>query len=222
MNLWQYVQAAGAIGYILTILSIFSVTIIFERIYYWLQQGKTPNKNLQTKLIDTFSKNDAKKIKNVSNQLVGPEKRAILYLAKHLEKTDDSPLDVALSREIRSTNSGLTLLELNSGIAPMLGILGTVVGVIYSFKGISGGMPDTGVMVSGISISMLTTAIGLVVALLSIIPFTILANRAYKRQVSLSELLQECWSAKNSSMTTINIPQTKLAIANSKKQENDK
>jgi len=60
----------------------------------------------------------------------------------------------------------------------------------------SGSMPDTGVMVAGISTSMLTTAIGLIVAILALIPGNYFTNLAYNKQLELIAKFQEYWGYK--------------------------
>ncbi|MEA2011568.1 MAG: MotA/TolQ/ExbB proton channel family protein [Verrucomicrobiota bacterium] len=197
LNLWQYVVQAGWIGYVLVGVSIISVSIIFERLWYWLRQDSMPTIKERSAIINTFRKNNSDELKkNIVKMKQSPEKRALTFLHEHFDIAGDHPLDVAVSREVRSTSSNLRILDLNSAIAPMLGILGTVTGVITSFQGISGDAPDTGVMISGISVSMLTTAIGLIVALISLIPYNYFATKAYNRQLYLGEFLQECWSVR--------------------------
>ncbi len=203
-NLWSYIVQAGWIGYILTFVSIISLGVIIERVLYWYGEMKCLSLDQQDNIIDGFVQKKQAVIKTAIADLKGVDYEAIEYISGSLDRDDDKALDVAMSRVVTSTNRCLGILEVNGVIAPMFGILGTTTGVIESFQGMSGGMPDTGAMVAGISVSMLTTAIGLVVALMSIIPHNYFVNKAYKKQVAVSEFLQECWMAKSATSVTSN------------------
>lgn len=188
--LMQYIADAGPLGKVLVGLSMLSVAVIMERIWFWIAKGRPVPQMLRSAWLSELR---AGRIPEVGDS--SPEARAVQYLCDHYHTGDEKILDVALSREVRETNRFLAVLDTNSAIAPMLGILGTVVGIIQAFAGMKGDAPDTGVMVSGISVAMLTTAMGLVVALVSIISFNLLASRAHKRQLETAELLQEAWIA---------------------------
>lgn len=184
--LWHYVQQAGPLGYVLVGVSIASVTVILERCWFWLVHGRPVSTSKRARWLDGCRNGDELMLDSAS-----PESRALAYIRAEAALRDDGPLDVALSREIRKTTHGLSVLECNAAIAPMLGILGTIIGIIQAFAGMQGSVPDTAVMVTGISVAMLTTAIGLVVALISIIPFSAFSQLAYRRQVQTAELLRE-------------------------------
>lgn len=196
-NLWKYIEQAGTIGYLLLGVSTFASAVIIERYWFWFKQPKTISKATIQKLFIAFKNKDKSIIKQHASQIKGLEGEALESVARNLYCSDDTPLDIAMSSTIDSSTQFLWILELCAVIAPMFGILGTVAGIIVSFDGISGDVPNTGVMVSGISVSMTTTAIGLVVALLSSIPCNHLSKKAHDKQVQIAARLQEFWIYKN-------------------------
>lgn len=197
--MWNAIAAAGPVGYVLLGISVLSGGVIVERLLFWLGRALRGNRlgpALRTKVLAAFKNGAYERVDDMlaSNRSVQAD--ALRYVRQHCEAGDDGPVDVAVSREMRATDRWLLILDVNGSIAPMLGILGTVLGIIQAFRGMTGGQPDTSTMVSGISQSMLTTAIGLIVALISIIPYNVLASRAHHSQTDLAELLQECWMAR--------------------------
>lgn len=75
-------------------------------------------------------------------------------------------LDDAILKEIPKLEGGLNLIRIVSTIAPLLGLLGTVIGMVITFQSITlFGTGDPQIMASGISIALMTTVIGLVVAI---------------------------------------------------------
>ncbi len=195
--MWHYVSEAGVIGYILVLLSLISIGVVFERLLFWWGQERAPTGEEQNQLVRSFSSEVPERLLAKLKKRRSPEARALAYLLEHRRSKDQGVLEVALSREVAVTDQNLGILEVIAGMAPMLGILGTVIGIIQAFGGMAGSSPDTAIMVTGISVSMLTTAIGLTVALISLVPHFVLSSKAHRRQTRLAELLQECWNARS-------------------------
>ncbi len=185
--LWHYITQAGVIGYVLTALSVVSVAVILERGAFWILRGRRPRVAQLRELLERCREGTGLELHER-----WPETRALRVLLDHPNETgDDAAMELALGREGRRLHRNLTLLEVNAAVAPMLGILGTVVGVIQAFQGMQGRTPDAGVMVRGLSLSMLTTAIGLIVALISIVGFHFLAGHAHTRLAQVLDFLLE-------------------------------
>ncbi|WP_258870847.1 MULTISPECIES: MotA/TolQ/ExbB proton channel family protein [unclassified Wenzhouxiangella] len=97
-------------------------------------------------------------------------------------------LDEAILRETAPLESGLPLIKVMYVVAPLIGLLGTVVGMIVTFQQITlFGTGDPRMMASGISMALITTVLGLTVA----IPLTILHSLLQSRSHSLIQILEE-------------------------------
>lgn len=97
-------------------------------------------------------------------------------------------LDDAILKEIPKLESGLNLVKIISSIAPLLGLLGTVVGMVITFQAITlFGAGDPQIMASGISVALMTTVIGLVVS----IPLVILYAFASGAAARITQMLEE-------------------------------
>lgn len=100
----------------------------------------------------------------------------------------ESVLDEAILKEIPKLESGLNLVKIASNIAPLLGLLGTVIGMVVTFQSITlFGTGDPQIMASGISIALMTTVIGLVVS----IPLVILHAFAAGAANRVTQILEE-------------------------------
>ena len=102
-----------------------------------------------------------------------------------LQNTDLTPEEVRelLSdqgrQEVRALERGLPTLETIAGIAPLLGLLGTVLGMIKVFTVISlQGTGQASLLAGGISEALITTATGLVIGILALIMYNYFSNRA--------------------------------------------
>ena len=97
-------------------------------------------------------------------------------------------LDGAVLKELPKLDSGLNLLKVLAAIAPLVGLLGTVVGMIQTFQQITlFGTGDPQIMAGGISLALITTAMGLIAA----IPLLLLHALASGTARSVASILEE-------------------------------
>jgi biopolymer transport protein ExbB len=97
-------------------------------------------------------------------------------------------LDEAITREIPTLERGLSMIKLLAAVAPLLGLLGTVTGMIATFQSISlFGTGDPKLMANGISQALVTTMLGLCVA----IPLLFLHSLVATRSRTLIQILDE-------------------------------
>lgn len=88
-------------------------------------------------------------------------------------------LDEAILRETPSVESGINLIKILAAIAPLLGLLGTVIGMIGTFQAITlFGTGDPKIMAGQISMALVTTAMGLIAAIPLILVHSVVAARA--------------------------------------------
>ena len=82
---------------------------------------------------------------------------------------------------------GLFVLDSIVGVAPLIGLLGTVWGLIKVFNGIDAatGLPDTAFFVEGIALALTTTMLGLIIAIVALIGVNTLRRRVEKWSSSL-------------------------------------
>ena len=105
-------------------------------------------------------------------------------------------LEDAGRREAQDLTARLGLLNLVASIAPLLGLLGTVSGMINAFNAIAvDGVGDPGLLAGGISEALLTTAVGLCVAIPTLVVHRALLSRAESLTSELEELASDLLAA---------------------------
>jgi biopolymer transport protein ExbB len=104
--------------------------------------------------------------------------------------------------EVLKLESGLFILEIIVGIAPLLGLLGAVAGLVQVFAAFGGtnAAADPALMAKGISEALSTTIVGLAIAIPSLIAYTYFAKKvetmASDMESLISELLAKCYHQK--------------------------
>ncbi|GAB3285140.1 MotA/TolQ/ExbB proton channel family protein [Parahaliea aestuarii] len=127
----------------------------------------------------------------VSSQLKSDKANTNNPLGRVLKVHEDNPsmdtetlelkLDEQILKETPKLESGLTLLKIISAVAPLMGLLGTVTGMIITFQAITiFGAGDPKAMAGGISGALVTTVLGLLVAIPTVLLHTIVNGRAQR------------------------------------------
>ena len=146
--------ASGWVGYTLVGLSVISVTLALVKTLSLLLEGwagaiRNDEQNTQ-KLAGRLFEQTSQRLKCASHA--------------HAAEVIRMDADVVITGALKS---GLRPLELIAGIAPLMGLLGTVLGMITAFQAMeaAGASVDPSVLSGGIWAALLTTAIGLIVAI---------------------------------------------------------
>ena len=160
-------HAGGIVGYIITGMLIIGLLIgVFKIIQLTMVGGKMRS---QLNSIDNPSS---------SNPL------GRILTVYHANKKADTEslelkLDEAILKELPSIESGINIIKIFAAIAPLLGLLGTVLGMIATFQQITlFGTGDPRIMAGSISMALVTTAQGIIAALPLILMHSIVAGRS--------------------------------------------
>tara|TARA_E500000178_G_scaffold356548_1_gene435386 strand:+ start:47 stop:646 length:600 start_codon:yes stop_codon:yes gene_type:complete len=163
----EFISAGGPFMWPLLACSVLIITISIERSWF-LQTRLVSPKGLSKQIKNLFTNNllTKKQVNEISNLsslgflLINCIKYKDLQRDNLESKIEEKALEVKYSLE-----KNLTMLGTIATISPLLGLLGTVVGMITAFTGLSetsGANPD--LLASGISQALITTAFGLMIA----------------------------------------------------------
>jgi biopolymer transport protein ExbB len=158
----------GIIGYIITGVGAFAFLIAMWRLLVLTIVGMKVNSQLKSE-------------KAKPNNPLG----RVLAVQEENPNTDPETLELKLSeavlKELPSLENSLNLLKIIAAVAPLLGLLGTVTGMIITFQAITiFGAGDPKAMAGGISGALVTTVLGLVVAIPTVLLHTIVNGRSKK------------------------------------------
>lgn len=151
------IEGAGIFIYPLGLCSLVAVYMIMERLLALRTKSVIPV-FLRDRLI-------VGKLEQVEANDASVAGRIMLFFKEN--EPDAEALKAYARYEVASLSRGLFLLEVIIAAAPLIGLLGTVVGLIEVFSHISveTGMPDPGPFVRGVALALTTTVLGLVVAI---------------------------------------------------------
>jgi biopolymer transport protein ExbB len=179
-DLTSILDRGGYVMIPLLVLSVLSVALIIERCWFWLSTcGKISLRRLES-LNKSFMVGDTESVR----KMVTRDTSLFGVIATKL--VEDGPSDaVAMGAvEMQRPRIDRNMVALSTIItaAPLLGILGTVIGIIDSFKllGADVVLTDPADVASGIAAALLTTAFGLIIALVTLFPYMLFRERSSK------------------------------------------
>jgi biopolymer transport protein ExbB len=163
------IEGAGFFIYPLALCSLLAVVIIIERIF-----ALRTSKIIPDDLVDSFVKGDVLKRKIDAGTVGGK----IVEFFK-TQDPDDEGLKAFARLQVNQMERGLFVLEIVIAGAPLIGLLGTVTGLVSVFSGFSEttGMPDPGSFVRGISLALSTTVLGLGITIPALVGNAFLIRR---------------------------------------------
>ena len=169
VELGSYIEKGGLIFYILLVMSAIGLTIIIYKFFE----------------LYLFKKNDFKKINyliNDSGSITQFEKnlehlkdnnflKEIVNIIKKKTDTQHDQILILIEKETEKLNRFMPTLEIIGQVSPLIGLLGTVIGMIDSFNELElgGSLVDPSILAGGIWTALLTTAMGLIVAIPALI-----------------------------------------------------
>ena len=178
-DLMERIDQGGPVGYTIIALGLFGVTVaLFQLLYLWLVGGR-----VQSQLKNTE--------RPQSNNPLG--RVLATFINDHEHQSDDPELlELRLSEAVLRESPRLErfqgMLKLFAAVAPLLGLLGTVTGMIATFQAITVfGTGDPKLMAGGISQALVTTVMGLLVA----IPILFINSLLAARSRGLVQILDE-------------------------------
>lgn len=184
----ELIAKGGVVMWPLLICSILALAVILERTIFWIRFTLNHNPRLVADIYNLAEKGD------FDGAIAAGEKnqcRMAYVLSTALAHRNyglEECLEGAAMHEIEQTRRGLSVLDTVITLAPLLGILGTVSGIITSFDLLGEmGIQDPKAVTGGIAQALLTTAAGLTIAIITLIPYNVFIRKTEKLTASLEK-----------------------------------
>jgi biopolymer transport protein ExbB len=168
----------GPVMWPLLVCSFVSIALAVERIMSVARVEMAADDELVEELFNMVSKGKCDEAIDVGSSSTDPAVNMIVEGLSHRDHGLSDVMQIAAEKQLDSMRTGLSVLDTIITMAPLLGILGTVTGIIKSFNLLQDvGLQDPRLATGGISEALITTAAGLGVALATLIPYNFLLSR---------------------------------------------
>lgn len=187
----KLITEGGPLMYPLVACSLISMTLIIERAIFWLRINRNRNKELLHQILELAQKGNFNKAEELSRDSAD---YIIGIIRKSLSNGNGAPvaktLEIGAYEEVNGMKKYMAALDTIITLAPLLGIAGTVVGIIISFNILGGSITENPKAITGgIAQALITTAAGLIIAIVTLVPYNYFLTRIDKATQNMESYL---------------------------------
>ena len=179
---------------LLFITSVVGLTFIVERGIALRWRRVVPS-DIEAAVESCQTPEDVPMLRRVCQQHNSPISRLLLVAAEHLDWPKTEAVDALQTRarqEITRLERGLVVLEIIVGIAPLLGLVGTILGMMTAFGNVGqAGQIDPSTLAKGIALILRATLFGLLIAIPSLIFWSYYSKKVESVAVEMESLCDE-------------------------------
>jgi biopolymer transport protein ExbB len=162
----------------LVLCSIVSLAVTIERLLYW---RRISSKQPVEQMLVSVEQGKLKEALSEGRESPLPAARVLAAGLAHRNPSYSKAMEVAAQGEMPVLKRRLVILDTIITLAPLLGLLGTITGMISSFGIMSdAGLGQPHVVTGGVAEALIATATGLLIAILTLIPYNYFTSRAEK------------------------------------------
>ena len=175
----------GAVMIPLLASSVVSLAVIIERYFFWRRLRKRENDTIILQFVEAGNVEQAQKLANESRHPVG---RVLHAGLEYRQLSPGTAMEAEAQAELRRVKAYLPILDTIITLAPLLGLLGTITGMIGAFGIVSEtGLGQPTAITGGVAEALIATATGLSIAMMTLLPYNYFRAKAEQ----LTERMEE-------------------------------
>jgi biopolymer transport protein ExbB len=167
------------------IVSIVALTVVIERVFWWTGRWFRRDPKRIEKVFTAIEVGDVTEASRLSRDSRDPVLRMIWNGLNHQHASLEGALQVAAGIEIKRAGRFLVVMDTLVTLAPLLGLLGTVTGLMKAFLALGNEEIAIQSITGGIGEALIATACGLGIAIFALIPFNFFTSRVSNLEFEL-------------------------------------
>jgi biopolymer transport protein ExbB len=175
----------GPIMWPILVCAVVAIAVVGERTYWWWCETRLRDPEALMKVMDTLQRGDL----GAAGRLAKGSRDPIIQMVDHGLNDHETSLQVAMQAAagaaLRRAGRFLPVMDTLVTLAPLLGLLGTVTGIMRSFTSLGGAELAVSKVTGGIGEALIATACGLGIAILSLIPLNYFGGKVAALQYEL-------------------------------------
>lgn len=175
----------GPIMWPILVCAVVAIAVVGERTYWWWCETRLRDPEALLKLMDTLHRGDL----GAAGRLAKGSRDPVIQMVDHGLNDHETSLQVAMQAAagaaLRRAGRFLPVMDTLVTLAPLLGLLGTVTGIMRSFTSLGGAELAVSKVTGGIGEALIATACGLGIAILSLIPLNYFGGKVAALQYEL-------------------------------------
>jgi biopolymer transport protein ExbB len=185
---FQFFIKGGPVMWPILASAVVAVAVVGERTFWWLRESSKRDAQKLEQLLAALENGDVTAAKKVSEGSEDPVIRMVHHGLEHIGHRHASllgALQLAAGHELKRAGRFLTVMDTLVTLAPLLGLLGTVTGLMHAFLNIGSAELSVSAVTGGIGEALIATACGLGIAIFALIPFNYFSAKVTQLQFDL-------------------------------------
>jgi len=175
----------GPVMWPILVVTIVAVAVVGERAIWWWRESLKRDPDRLEKILAALESGDFREASTLACGSEDPVIRMIWHGLNHFHSSLQGALHVAAGIELQKAGRFLVVMDTLVTLAPLLGLLGTVTGIMGSFTSIGSAELAVEKVTGGIGEALIATACGLGIAIFALIPFNFFSQKTARLQFEL-------------------------------------
>jgi len=181
----QFFLKGGPVMWPILVSSFVAVAVVGERAFWWLREGQKRDPKKLEQVLMSLENGDVASAAGISDKSEDPVIRMIHHGLEHVNTSMQGALQLAAGIELERAGRFLTMMDTLVTLAPLLGLLGTVTGLMRAFLNVGSAELSVMAVTGGIGEALIATACGLGIAIFCLIPFNYFTGKVVRLQFEL-------------------------------------
>ena len=182
---FQFFLEGGPVMWPILLCAVAAVAVVGERAFWWLGESRKRDVPKRGKLLAALENSDVEEGQRLAQGSEDPVIRMIRQSLNHEHTSIPVALQMAAGIEMERAGRFLNVLDTLVTLAPLLGLLGTVTGLMRAFLKIGSAELSVVAVTGGIGEALIATACGLLIAIVSLVPLNYYSGKLARLQFEL-------------------------------------
>jgi biopolymer transport protein ExbB len=183
--IFAFFQKGGPVMWPILVCALVAVAVVGERTFWWIRESRRRDPKKLEQILAALENGDIAAATSIAEGSRDPVIRMIYRGLNHVHTSMEGALQLAAGIELERAGRFLTVMDTLVTLAPLLGLLGTVTGLMSAFLSIGSSELAVSAVTGGIGVALIATACGLGIAIVSLIPFNFFTARLTRLQFEL-------------------------------------
>jgi len=182
-------HAGKEIMWPILLLSFIAITVVIERLLFILRENASREPEVVEKMLEAVERRDIEGALAMGKKSKDYIAKILVYTLTNKEYSMSNAFVRASSQELARFSQGMATLDTCITAAPLLGLLGTVTGMMRTFGALGGGDVSgaTSTITGGVAEALIATACGLCIAIMGLLPYNYLNARAEQAKQEVAD-----------------------------------
>lgn len=178
----------GVVMWPILLISFIGLTVIVERLLFVLRENSQREPEVVEKMLESVEKGDVEGALTMGRKSRDSIARILVYSLSNREYSLSNAFIRASSQELARYQQGMATLDTVITAAPLLGLLGTVTGMMRTFGALNGGLASgMGTITGGVAEALIATCCGIFIAVCCLLPYNYLNARTEQAKQDISD-----------------------------------